>query len=123
MSAGPIAQDRRGHVVPAASTNATARVCAAGDTQGRGYCGRKATGSKVTTDWAAVVCADCMAARRADVAAQRERTASGLNARRIQPAGSTRGYDRCHITDGCGGDEACAYLCPRTTLGSPDSER
>ena len=42
--------------------------------------------------------------------------AAELNTTGGEPAGSTRGYDRCHITDGCGGDEACAYLCPKSKV-------
>lgn len=65
MSAGPIKQGRDGHVVEFASTPDTHRVCAYGPIKGRGYCGRKAD-SKTTSDWDAVVCHDCRAARRAD---------------------------------------------------------
>lgn len=68
MSAGPIAQDRRGHTVPFSSTPDSSRVCASTEQKGRGYCGRKASGAKVTADWAAVECKDCEAARRADLA-------------------------------------------------------
>jgi len=66
VSDGPIAKDRRAHVVPFASTTDSARVCARGEDAGRGYCGRKASGAKITSDGAAVICKDCEAAMRAD---------------------------------------------------------
>ncbi|MDQ1174189.1 hypothetical protein QE430_002496 [Microbacterium testaceum] len=73
MSTGPIAQERRGHSAPVSSTADNARICARGAEKGRGYCGRKTTAAKATSDWAAVVCTDCEAARRADLAEEGER--------------------------------------------------
>lgn len=67
MSAGPIAAERAGHVVPLVSTPDAHRVCAAGADPGRGYCGRK---TKTPADWKRVTCNDCKAARRADLAAE-----------------------------------------------------
>ena len=80
MSDGPIAKERRGHVVPFASTTDAARVCAPGGVPGKGYCGRNASKSKVTSDWAEVVCKDCEAARAADLnAALGSRSTSNLS--------------------------------------------
>ncbi|MBD8218227.1 hypothetical protein IFU40_06215 [Microbacterium sp. CFBP 13617] len=69
MSAGPIAQDRRAHTVAFSSTADNARVCVRVKDTGRGYCGRKTTPAKSTSEWGAVSCSDCEAARRADLAA------------------------------------------------------
>lgn len=72
MSAGPIRQERQGHVAPSVSTAAKDRVCAqgtaAGGTLGRAYCGRSK--STRATSWIAVTCPDCKAARAADEAAR-----------------------------------------------------
>lgn len=69
MSAGPIKANRDAWKPPKVSTSDAERVCAVSETAGRGYCGRKMTSSKLTSDWAAVVCFDCEAARRADLQA------------------------------------------------------
>lgn len=69
MSEGPIKAHRDAWKPRKASTTDSERICATSETKGRGYCGRKMTSSKLTSDWAAVVCSDCEAARRADLQA------------------------------------------------------
>lgn len=70
MSAGPISRERAAHKPVITSTTDAARVCKSTDRRDRGYCGREAKGAKVTAEWADVECADCVAARRADLAAR-----------------------------------------------------
>jgi hypothetical protein len=67
VSAGPIAQERAGHVPPRTSISEKERVCAAGAKRGRAYCGRK--NKSPERDWKNVTCPECHAARRADEAA------------------------------------------------------
>lgn len=65
MSAGPIAQERRGYLAAAATTTKAERVHAAHE--GRRYCGARA--GNVTPSWDRVTCENCLAAHRADEAA------------------------------------------------------
>lgn len=69
MSEGPIKRERDAWKPPVVSTTDAARVCKSTRQKGRGYCGRKATGAKVATEWVDVECTDCEAAYRADEAA------------------------------------------------------
>ena len=71
MSHGPIARAREafGKRDPVSNTNETGRRCARGrwpEDPDRGYCGRR---GKVVKDGERVNCADCGAAKRADLAA------------------------------------------------------
>lgn len=62
MSEGPIKRERDAWKPVEASTPDVQRVCMG--VKGRGYCGRRS--GRLVGDWAAVSCADCIAARRAD---------------------------------------------------------
>jgi hypothetical protein len=73
VSAGPIKRERDAWKPITVSTPDAHRVCMGVKERNRGYCGREAKGSKVTTEWADVVCSDCVAAYRADEAARKER--------------------------------------------------
>ncbi|GGH34058.1 hypothetical protein GCM10010921_01470 [Microbacterium album] len=71
MSAGPIKQSRDAWKPQPKSTPDAHRVCAPMPRRaGLSYCGRN--GRRVVSDWAQVKCADCLAARAADVAAGAE---------------------------------------------------
>lgn len=64
MSAGPIKAEREGFRRPDVSTPNNVRVCKRGEGRA-GYCGR-ISAKTMTDSWAEVVCADCIAAGRAD---------------------------------------------------------
>jgi hypothetical protein len=67
MSEGPIKQWRDSFKVPRVSTPQSAAVHGTLDGRGRAYCGRKS--SHLVNDWDQVTCADCTAARIADLKA------------------------------------------------------
>lgn len=71
MSEGPIKAWWESHRPAKVSTTDSERVCLATEKRDRGYCGRTAKGDKVTTEPSDVVCADCIAAWRADHQAKR----------------------------------------------------
>lgn len=64
MSEGPIKRERAAWKPVEVSTPAAHRVCFR-RTDGRGYCGRTSA-KAMTLVLSEVVCADCLAARRAD---------------------------------------------------------
>lgn len=68
MSEGPIKRERDAWKPPSVSTSTSARLCFA-NTVTSSYCGRRPLQGHRTTNWDDVTCADCHAARRADVAA------------------------------------------------------
>jgi len=65
VSAGPIKQWRDSWKPERVSTTNASRVCAS--CGGASYCGRR--GAPVVPNWAQVTCADCLAARTADLEA------------------------------------------------------
>lgn len=67
MSEGPIKREREAWKPVPASTPDARRVCFKSLLERRGYCGRVPQVS--FDDWGKVTCADCLAARRADVQA------------------------------------------------------
>lgn len=71
MSAGPISQERAAHRPPAVSTKpGSSTHLASGLTDSGVLCGRRVSPSSVVPS--AATCADCAAAQRADLQAQKE---------------------------------------------------
>jgi len=75
MSEGPIEQWRDGFKVPRASTNPATAVHMVTMRRGIAFCGRRAQHFARMDHWEAVTCADCLAARAADL---RESDNSGI---------------------------------------------